>query len=102
MSKGFVIFVVKSLDYKPYFLEFGTNYNGRTTRCVSDIAYATVYPIYEAAKVVMDQLKNDADYLCIKIFDTDGNPYPTDENSSCSAADDTPYIRRSKSEDDFF
>ena len=62
MSKGFVIFVVKSLDYKPYFLEFGTYYNERTTRCVSDIASATVYPIYEAAKVVMDQLKDDADY----------------------------------------
>ena len=96
MNNGFVIFVVAKDDFRPYFLKFGDS----NIYHVSDANDATVYPIYEAAEVVANTKKDD--YLCIKIFDANGNPCSNGENSKGRASSDTRYIRKSSSNDDFF
>jgi hypothetical protein len=103
MNNGFVIFVVRKRDYKPYFLKFGLYNNKITYDYVSDASEATIYPIYEAAEVVANTIKDDSDdYLCIKIFDANGNPCSNGENSNGRVSSDTRYVRKSSPNDDFF
>ena len=70
MNNGFVIFVVLKDSNEPKFLKF---WSSGDIQYVSDAKDATVYPIYEAAETVVNTLK-DKGYLCIKIFDANGNP----------------------------
>ena len=105
MSKGYVIFVVRKSDYNPYFLKFGNGGKCQTIEYKYDPSDATVYPLYEAAEAVANILKDDADYLYVKILDTDGNPaFPCsyDERVNERMSDRTRYINRPASEDEFF
>jgi hypothetical protein len=89
MNKGYVLFVVKKHGLTPGFLRFEPSTSSALTwhYLEPDVTKATVYPIYEAAEAVLNSIKDDDRYLCIKIFDSDGNP--CQENVSFSSINST-------------
>ena len=72
MDQGFVIFVVRSKNKSPCFLEFYSDGSGICYHPTPELA--TVYPILEAAEVVVNELQGSDEYLLVKVFDTEGNP----------------------------
>ena len=72
MDQGFVIFVVRSKNKKPCFLEFYSDGSGICYHTSPELA--TVYPFLEAAEVVANELMECDEYLLVKVFNTDGTP----------------------------
>ena len=74
MENGYVLFVVAKKDYKPYYLQFGERFSQIERRLVDEVGQATTYPIYEAAEAVFNVIKDDENYLYVRIFNADGTP----------------------------